>query len=292
MLQWLRNGKDNVDDPEGNFKNLLHLNNKQATNPRKRKSVSLCRHKLQGRTCCKSRSWRQPADQQPRITEFEEEDTDDEWAQLREMEKFLEQQKIKLLRQGASELEDEDWDEPHWPEENESDLDEEKDDSLENEDLNYITSILDSFGQKSKANKLNESSCKIFTPEDVLTRAKTKQLMPQNFNHKFNQNLTIKNSATGIFSYFPTIGEEGPGEDSLEEDTLSEIDIEAFGEFPDKEDTWSEIGPDEFEFEIHSEIDTEEEKDEPIFTGISYISEERGQKLSEWRPYIPPEPVF
>jgi hypothetical protein len=67
---------------ESDFEDLLHIDNDQPINPRKRKSVSLCQHKLQGRTGYRSRGRRQPADQTPRITDFEEEDTDDEWAQL------------------------------------------------------------------------------------------------------------------------------------------------------------------------------------------------------------------
>jgi len=215
------------DKPESKFKDLLHHDDDQPINPRKRKSVSLCRHKLQGRTGYRSRTWRQTTDRQPRIMEFEEDDTDEEWAQLREMEKFLEQQKMELLRQGAPGSEDEDWDEPHWPEENESGLDEEEEDSLENEDLTFITSILDSFSRpKSNSNKLNESSCGIFPPEGAPMRATAKQMMPPKFNHKFNQNLTIKNPATEKVSYFPTIEEEEAGELSDREDTLSEIYLE------------------------------------------------------------------
>ncbi len=200
---------------------------------------------------------------------------------------------MQLQRQGDPESGDEDWIESHWPEENESGLDEEEDNSLENEDLTFITSILDSFSRtKSKSNELDESSRTIFTPEGVPTQATAKQMTPPKFNHKFNQNLTIKNPATEKVSYFTTIEEEEAGEFSDREDTLSEIDLEELGEISDEEDTWSEIEPDEFEFEAHSKIDNAEQSDEATFTGISSISVETAQAFSAWQPYIPPEPVF
>jgi len=81
------------------------------------------------------------------------------------MEKFLEQHKIELLKQGVPELDDENWDRPHWLEENENFRVKEEDDSLENEDLTYITSILDSFSKpRSNSDELNESGCAIITP--------------------------------------------------------------------------------------------------------------------------------
>jgi hypothetical protein len=153
---------EDSDEHEREFEALLQLDDDQPINLRKRKNVSPCRHKLQGRTGYKSRIWRQSTVQHPRVTEFKEDDTEVEWAQLREMEKFLEQQKMELLRQGAPEPEDEDWDEPYWPEKNESGIDKEEDDSLENEHLTFITSFS---RPKSKSNELNESSCTIFTPE-------------------------------------------------------------------------------------------------------------------------------
>ncbi len=66
---------EDSDEHEGDFENLLHLDNDQPTNLKKRKNVSLCRHKLQGQTGYRSRIWRQPAE---RITEFEEDDTEEE----------------------------------------------------------------------------------------------------------------------------------------------------------------------------------------------------------------------
>jgi hypothetical protein len=127
------------------------------------------------------------------------------------MEKFLEKPKMELLRQGIPASDDEDWGGHHWPEENENGIVKEEVDSWDNEDLTYITSILDSFSKsKSNSDQLNDSDCAIFMPEGALTRATAKQMTPPKFNQKFNQNSTIKNSAAEKFSCFPTILEEGP----------------------------------------------------------------------------------
>jgi hypothetical protein len=75
------------------------------------------------------------------------EDTDPEWAQLREMEEFLKLQRMELLQQGAPDTDNEDWDNPQWPDEREDSLDVEGDNSLEDADLAFITSILESFSK-------------------------------------------------------------------------------------------------------------------------------------------------
>jgi hypothetical protein len=206
------------------------------------------------------------------MEDLEEEEADNKWAQLRKMERFLEQQRLELLQQGVPDLDDEVWDGPQWPYETEDCLDKEEDDSLENEDLTYITSVLNSFSNtKSGASKLNGACYEILTLEGATALAEAKHTTPQRFNQKFNQNLMMKSSATNQFNCFPTIEEEGASE------------------FSDKEDILSESNPDEFEFETPSEVDAE---DETPFTGIYSISEERGPAFSAWRPYIPPEPVF
>ncbi len=50
---------ENEDEPESDFGELEQLSDVQPTNLMRRKSVSLCRHKLQGRTSYRSRTWRQ-----------------------------------------------------------------------------------------------------------------------------------------------------------------------------------------------------------------------------------------
>ncbi len=99
---------EDEDEPEYNLDNLFQLSDDQLTYQTRRKSISLCRHKLQGRTRCQR--WRQQsrqhkqnwlpeseADQQIEI-DLVNEDTDPEWAQLREMEEFLRLQRMELLR--------------------------------------------------------------------------------------------------------------------------------------------------------------------------------------------------
>jgi hypothetical protein len=44
---------------ENNFEEICRLTNSHPTNQSKRKSIRLCRHKLQGRTGCRPRGWRQ-----------------------------------------------------------------------------------------------------------------------------------------------------------------------------------------------------------------------------------------
>ncbi len=59
---------------EDDFINLLHLNNDQPTNFKKRKHVSLCWHKLQGCPGYRSRFWKQLAEQ---VTEFKAKDNEE-----------------------------------------------------------------------------------------------------------------------------------------------------------------------------------------------------------------------
>ncbi len=162
------------------------------------------------------------------------------------------------MQQGAQDSGDEVWDEPHWTEELEDYLDEEEDDSLENEDLTFITSVLDSLSNtKSGAPRLNQAGCEILTPEGATARAQaqhmTRQKFNQIFNQKFNQNLMIKSSMTDLFSCYPTILEEGTSVLSDGEDILSESEEE------------------EFEFKTHSEVDTEEAEDETTFTSFTSL---------------------
>jgi hypothetical protein len=85
---------EDKDKPEYDLDDLYHLSDDQPKSQKRRKSISLCGNKLQGRTVCRSRRWRQPsklhkrnwlpeseADQQME-TDLLNEDTDPEWAQL------------------------------------------------------------------------------------------------------------------------------------------------------------------------------------------------------------------
>jgi hypothetical protein len=85
-------------------------------------------------------------------------DTDLEWHQLREMEEFLRVQREEVLRRGAQDLDDDDWDrsQQQWWDEREELTDIKEDDGLEDADLAFITSILESFSKpKSKTTKPN-----------------------------------------------------------------------------------------------------------------------------------------
>jgi hypothetical protein len=176
------------------------------------------------------------------------------------MEKFLEQQRLELLQQGAQDSGDENWGEPEWAEELEEYLDEEKDDSLESEDITFITSVLNSLSNsKSEASKLNRADYAILTPEGVTTRAK--HTTPHKFNQKFNQNSTIRSSAPHPFSCFPTILEERPSE-------LADYSDEEEDDSLDNEDTLSESEEEEFDFETQSEFDNKDSEEDPTFASI------------------------
>jgi hypothetical protein len=154
-------------------------------------------------------------------------------------------------------------------------LDKEEDDSLENEDLTFITSVLDSFSNtKSETSKQSKACYGILTPEGATAKAETKQMMPQKFNQNFNQNSMINSSATKQFNCFPTIKDKGASE------------------FSDNKDSLSGSDSNEYEFEIPSEAEFEEADNEEPFSSICSISEERGPAFPAWQLYIPPEPVF
>ncbi len=173
---------EDEDEKESDFDDFKQIGNDQPADSRKRKNVSLCRHKLQGQTGYRSRSWKHPAH---KIEDIEEEEADNEWAQLRKMERFLEQQRVKLLQQGIPDSDDEDEDEPQWPYKAEDGLDEVEDDSLDNEDLTFNTLVLDSFSNpKSEATKLKRSGYEIPTPEGVTAQANAVPMTPREFNKK------------------------------------------------------------------------------------------------------------
>jgi hypothetical protein len=176
----------------------------------KRPRVSLCRHKLQGRAYPKVRKIPAIRGQPEQLPEQKHTDLDHEWLQLIQMEKTIEKQRNKLLETRAND---------HW------DLDEGREavwedegspankqaDHLDDEDLEYINAILNSFSEQNCYHKnLKKLQLENFTPDDALTRALTPMQMPQEFNLKFNQNLTSCGPKEDDFSYFSTIEEEGP----------------------------------------------------------------------------------
>ncbi len=59
------------------------------------------------------------------------------------MEELLELQRMELLWQGAPDSDNEDWDNPQWPDEREDCPDKEEDDSLENSSPPYWNTFPD-----------------------------------------------------------------------------------------------------------------------------------------------------
>jgi hypothetical protein len=70
----------------------------------KRKRISLCRHKIQGRAYPKWRNKKTTPKQHQQSPEPEEIDSNHEWLQLIQMEKLIENQKQELLKNGAQDL--------------------------------------------------------------------------------------------------------------------------------------------------------------------------------------------
>jgi hypothetical protein len=91
-------------DPEEEHEELPIINHK-------RKQISLCQHKLQGRAYDQFRRRRPTSECQRRLPEIQGVNEDQEWAQLEQMEKLIERQKQELLKNGAPEL---DYDNEAW----------------------------------------------------------------------------------------------------------------------------------------------------------------------------------
>ncbi len=222
-----------TDDDTERFKPLSHLCNERPIQLSRRKSLILCRHKLQRRIGGRSRRGRQQhkrnwlpdlESEQQLEANLLADDTDPEWAQLQEMEEFLRLQRVEQLRQGVLESDSEDWESPNWPTGGEYITDEEEDDGLEDADLAFITSIRESFSRPKPVMKPNESFRTNFPPEGAQTQADAKLMTPPKFNH----NSTIKTSITEKFNYFPTLEEEGTVEFTDTEDTTGVFTTRAY----------------------------------------------------------------
>jgi len=102
--------------------------------------------------------------QQPQqFSEQQEGALNDEWLQLIQMENFIENQKRELLENGAQDLhnEDEAWNEHH---ETERDSIEGEGDTLEDEDLAYITTILNSFSKPKLIDPVSPEGAPVRAP--------------------------------------------------------------------------------------------------------------------------------
>jgi hypothetical protein len=287
----------------------------------KRRRVSLCRHKLQGRAYPKIREIKAIRGPPEQLPEQKHTDLDHEWLQLIQMEKTIEKQKNKLLETRAND---------HWdPDEgretvwqNEGSSATKQADQWGDEDLEYLNAILNSFsGQNCNHKNSKKLQLESFTPEDALTRALPQMKMPQEFNLKFNQNLTSRVPEEDNFSYFSNIEEEGPIElgdyfsddeedtelgdyfsddkedDSWEEEERSsESDPWSHIDFDDSEDNFSgspsESNKTIFGLRPISETNFEDQGENRPFSSISSISEETRLAFSAWQPFIPPEHAF
>jgi hypothetical protein len=266
----------------------------------KRKRISLCRHKLQGRAYPTYKNKKTNSKQTQRTPDQEEFDSNHKWLQLIQMEKLIQNQKQKLLEHGAQDLheEDDDWKEHQEAEQNTI---KEEEDSLDDEDLSYITYILNSLSKPKLI-------CP-FSPEGALTCAPTQITTTPKFNQKFNQNSTSYSSEDGDFSYFSNLEEEGQSdladyfsdkedesldnEDlSSESDTWSQPDFNDFKDFQNQEHTPSEFDPALFGLKTIDETDFEDQGETNNLNGISCLSEETKLAFSAWQPFIPPKHAF
>ncbi len=223
---------------------------------------------------------------------------------------MIERQKQELLKYGVHDLEDKDdtWDELQ---EAEKDPVKEEDDSWDDENLTYITAILESFsGHKSNSKPPGTLNYALFPPEGVQTRAR--QMTPPKFNQNFNQKPMSCKYEERNFSCFSNFEEEGTteladyfsdkednsldNEDlSSESDSWSQSDFEELEEISDEGHTWSEFGEfeaNECQLETINEVSYKETGEQSNIQGISSLSEEIALAFSEWQPYIPPEPAF
>ncbi len=236
---------------------------------------------------------------------------DHEWLQLIQMERMIANQKHQLLKTGVEGHWDPDEDRETFWEDEESPANE-RDDHLDDVDLEYINIILNSFSRQS-CNHRNSNNLKLesFTPEDVLTRALAPMRTPQEFNLKFNQNLTSRGAKEDHFSYFSNMEEEGPTElgdyfsDDEEDDSWDEEDLSSesnpwnhtnFNDpeenFPHSQHTLSEWDPEISGLETIDEASFEDNSEANKLHCISGLSEETKLPFSTWQPFIPPEHAF
>jgi hypothetical protein len=149
---------------------------------------------------------------------------DQEWLQLIQMERALEEKKNQLRGHEAQKRRDPDEDHELFWEDGESLA--KQNDHLDDEDLEYINNILNSFSKPAYNHEgSNNSKSESTTPEDALARAfASRKLMPE-FNLNFNQKSTTRGSEENHFSYFSNVEEEGASElgdyfsDDEEDDT-------------------------------------------------------------------------
>jgi hypothetical protein len=279
----------------------------------KRKRVSLCKHKLKRRAYPKCRNKKMAQQLPQQFSGQKEVDLNYEWLQLIQMENFIENQKRELLENGAQDLHDDNeaWDEHQQTERHSIEGEE---DTLDDEDLAYITTILDSFAKPKLIDPVS--------PEGAPMRVPTRPMTPPKFNQQVNQNSTNCGSDESHFNYFSNVEEEGTSElgdyfsddeaelgdyfsddeedDTWEEETLtSESNLwsqtnfnNSEGNFQHLQSTLSEWDPVISGLETIGETRFEDDSETNKLNHISGLSEEIALAFSAWQPYIPPEPPF
>jgi hypothetical protein len=226
------------------------------------------------------------------------------------MERTIEKQKNKLLKTRAKDIWDPDEDREIFWETKGSPVNEQVD-HLDHGDLEYINAILNSFSRQNFNHK-NSNGLKLesFTPEDALTCPLTPIRTLQEFNLKFNENLTNRSSKEENFSYFSNIEEEGPTDlrnyfsDDEEDDSWDEEDLSSESDpwshtdfynpenFPNPQHTLSDFDEEKFGLETINEASFEDKGEANNLNGISCLSEETKLAFSTWRPFIPPGHAF
>ncbi len=178
--------QDKEEETEHDFEEIYHLTNNHLTSQLRRKTISLCRHKLQGRTGCNHKGWRKrskpharrgsPGPGEDRQTELDllESSTDLEWAQLPKMKELLRRQRKELLQQGTPEQDSY----KQHPGGDTFFMENQEGDDLEEADLAFITSILESFSESESRSTMHTPRTKQclddpfyaeFPPEGALT---------------------------------------------------------------------------------------------------------------------------
>jgi hypothetical protein len=274
------------------------------------KQVSLCRHKLQTRAYPKStevrKVWR-PSEQR---LEPENPDLDHEWLQLIQLERAINRQKKLLLETEVGDHGDPEKDYEPFSENGES-LDRQSD-HLDDEDLEYVNNILNSFSRPIRNHEgSNNLKLKNVTQKDALAPAFASRKTPQEFNLNFNQKSTTRGSEEDNFSYFSKV----------EEDRAFELG-DYFSD-NEEDDIWNrESLTSESNFWSHTKFQDPEENLplsqpalsgwDPVISGletiheakfgndgqanklnhISGLSEDTRLSFATWQPFIPLEHTF
>ncbi len=275
-----------------------------------RKQVSLCRHKLQRRAYPKVKKAETITRQPEQLLEPESLELDHEWLQLIQMEKAIEEKKNQLLGPRAQNH----WDPDEDPEtvwDDEKGLTE-RDDHLDDGDMEYINDLLNSFSKPVyNYDDSHNLTLESLTPKDALARALASQATPEKFNLNFNQNSMTRGSEEEHFSYFSNVEEDRDSElgdyfsDDEEDNIWDQEDLTSEGnqwshtEFNKSEQnfthsptTLSEWDPVISGLETINEARFEDGSKADNLNHISGFSENTKLAFSTWRPFIHPEPAF